>query len=81
VIISVGYGVNSHRGTQFRIWATQRLREYVEVKLLDLAGDLARAFALHRCRFATIPPGFSSPSSKTYLTADTSTGHTSGPPA
>ena len=27
VIISVGYRVKSHRGTQFRIWATQRLRE------------------------------------------------------
>ena len=29
VIISVGYRVRSHRGTQFRIWATQRLREYI----------------------------------------------------
>lgn len=29
VIISVGYRVTSHRGTQFRIWATQRLREYI----------------------------------------------------
>ncbi|MBI5142019.1 MAG: virulence RhuM family protein [Nitrospirae bacterium] len=29
VIISVGYRVNSIRGTQFRIWATQRLREYI----------------------------------------------------
>lgn len=29
MIISVGYRVNSHRGTQFRIWATQRLREYM----------------------------------------------------
>lgn len=28
-IISVGYRVNSLRGTQFRIWATQRLREYL----------------------------------------------------
>jgi hypothetical protein len=27
VIISVGYRVKSLRGTQFRIWATQRLRE------------------------------------------------------
>jgi hypothetical protein len=25
----VGYRVKSHRGTQFRIWATQRLREYI----------------------------------------------------
>lgn len=29
MIISVGYRVNSVRGTQFRIWATQRLREYL----------------------------------------------------
>jgi len=29
VIISVGYRVNSLRGTQFRIWATQKLREYI----------------------------------------------------
>lgn len=28
-IISVGYRVNSIKGTQFRIWATQRLREYL----------------------------------------------------
>lgn len=29
VIISVGYRVKSQQGTQFRIWATQRLREYI----------------------------------------------------
>ena len=29
VIISVGYRVKSVRGTQFRIWATQRLREHL----------------------------------------------------
>ena len=29
VVISVGYRVKSQRGTQFRIWATQRLREYL----------------------------------------------------
>lgn len=29
VIISVGYRVKSHRGTQFRIWATGALREYL----------------------------------------------------
>jgi hypothetical protein len=29
VIISVGYRVKSLRGAQFRIWATQRLREYI----------------------------------------------------
>ncbi|MBR5664325.1 MAG: virulence RhuM family protein [Bacteroidales bacterium] len=29
VIISVGYRVKSLRGTQFRIWATKRLKEYI----------------------------------------------------
>lgn len=29
VVISVGYRVKSVQGTQFRIWATQRLREYI----------------------------------------------------
>lgn len=29
VIISVGYRVKSSQGTQFRIWATQRLRDYI----------------------------------------------------
>ena len=28
-IISVGYRVNSHQATQFRIWATQTLREFI----------------------------------------------------
>lgn len=29
VIIALGYRVNSKRATQFRIWATKRLREYI----------------------------------------------------
>ena len=29
VIIAIGYRVNSHRGTQFRQWATHRLKEYI----------------------------------------------------
>lgn len=37
-IISVGYRVNSVRGTHFRIWATQRLREYL-VKGFTLDDD------------------------------------------
>jgi hypothetical protein len=28
-ILSVGYRISSKRGTQFRIWATQRLKEYL----------------------------------------------------
>lgn len=44
-IISVGYRVKSHRGTQFRIWATERLKEYIikgfalDDKRLKNAGD------------------------------------------
>jgi hypothetical protein len=29
MILAVGYRVRSHRGTQFRRWATERLREYI----------------------------------------------------
>jgi len=29
MVISVGYRVNSIQGTRFRIWATQRLRDYL----------------------------------------------------
>jgi hypothetical protein len=29
VIISVGYRIKSQKGTQFRIWATERLKEYI----------------------------------------------------
>jgi hypothetical protein len=29
VVISVGYRVKSQQGTQFRIWATEKLREYI----------------------------------------------------
>ena len=41
-IISMGYRVNSLRGTQFRIWATQRLREYL-VKGFVLDDDRLKA--------------------------------------
>jgi len=40
VIISVGYSVKSQQGTQFRIGATQRLREYI-----------VKGFALNNDRF------------------------------
>lgn len=42
VIISVGYRVKSVQGTQFRIWATQRLKEY-----------MVKGFALNDERFKT----------------------------
>ena len=29
MIIAIGYRVSSHRATQFRIWATQKLKEYI----------------------------------------------------
>lgn len=45
VIISVGYRVKSLQGTQFRIWATQRLREYI-----------IKGFALNDDRFKSGSP-------------------------
>ncbi len=50
VIISVGYRVRSPRGTQFRIWATQRLKEYIvkgfalDDERLKQGGQKARYF-------------------------------------
>jgi hypothetical protein len=29
MIISIGYRVNSSQATQFRIWATEKLRDYI----------------------------------------------------
>ncbi len=53
VIISVGYRVKSIRGTQFRIWATNVLREYllrghvVNTRLSQLEDKVDRRFAKH----------------------------------
>lgn len=41
IIISVGYRVKSLRGTQFRIWATERLREYL-IKGFTMNDDLLK---------------------------------------
>lgn len=41
VIISVGYRVKSLRGTQFRIWATERLREFL-IKGFTMNDDLLK---------------------------------------
>jgi hypothetical protein len=41
MIISVGYRVNSYRGVQFRIWATQVLKEYL-IKGFALNDDLLK---------------------------------------
>ena len=53
VIISVGYRVKSQQGTQFRIWATQRLREYLtqgytlnQQRFEKNAAELQQALAL-----------------------------------
>jgi len=53
VVISVGYRVKSQRGTQFRIWATQRLKEYlvqgytIDQRRFDQnAAELQQAIAL-----------------------------------
>jgi len=54
-VISVGYRVNSRKGTQFRQWATQRLREYLvqgyslnQVRFEKNAVELHQALALIR---------------------------------
>ncbi len=54
-IISVGYRVNSKKGTQFRIWATQRLKEYLvqgytlnQARFEQNADELEQALALIR---------------------------------
>ena len=50
MIISVGYRVKSIQGTQFRIWATQRIREYIvkgftlDDERLKQGGQKARYF-------------------------------------
>jgi hypothetical protein len=41
VIISVGYRVKSQRGVQFRMWATERLREYL-IKGFTMNDDLLK---------------------------------------
>ena len=44
VIISVGYRVKSLRGTQFRIWATNVLKEYIEDgEIFDIEGIKVQA--------------------------------------
>jgi len=52
-ILSVGYRVNSHRGTQFRIWATNTLRDHLvrgytlnEKRLRDRGVEFEQAVAL-----------------------------------
>ena len=53
VIISVGYRVKSPRGTQFRIWATKVLREYllrgfsVNTRISQLEDKMDRRLAKH----------------------------------
>ena len=44
VIISAGYRVKSMRGTQFRIWGTERLREYL-IKGFTMNDDLLKTGA------------------------------------
>ena len=51
VVISVGYRVNSHRGTQFHIWATQRLREYIIKGFTLLSGGSPATPAEMKKRF------------------------------
>ena len=60
VIIAVGYRVNSQRATQFRIWATKVLKEYllrgysVNARLNQLEDTMHRNLARHDQRIATL---------------------------
>lgn len=55
VIISVGYRVKSRQGTMFRIWATQRLRDYIirgyalnERNVLEGLGKISHELAKYK---------------------------------
>jgi hypothetical protein len=48
LILSIGYRVNSKRGTQFRQWATQRLKEH-----------LVKGYTLNEERLKQLKDGFS----------------------
>lgn len=50
MIISVGYRVNSIRGTQFRIWATKKLREYI-IKGFVMDDDRLAEGKVHKTYF------------------------------
>ena len=60
VIIAVGYRVNSQRATQFRIWATGVLKEYllrgysVNVRMNQLEDAMHRNFARHNERIIAL---------------------------
>ena len=60
VIIAVGYRVNSQRATQFRIWATQILKEYllrgysVNARLNQLEDKVDRRLVAHDQRITTL---------------------------
>ena len=60
VIIAVGYRVNSQRATQFRIWATKVLKEYllrgysVNARLNQLEDTMHRNLAKHDGRIANL---------------------------
>ncbi len=64
VIISVGYRVKSKRGTQFRIWATNILKEYMrkgfamdDERLKNLGGGGYFKELLERIRYSSIRKG------------------------
>ena len=60
VIIAVGYRVNSQRATQFRIWATKILKEYllrgysVNARLNQLEDKVDRRLVAHDQRISTL---------------------------
>lgn len=57
MILAIGYRVRSHRGTQFRQWATERLNEYL-VKGFTMDDDRQKYQKnfLQRCKTSYILP-------------------------
>lgn len=53
MIIAVGYRVNSHKATQFRIWATNVLKEYI---IKGFARD--RTLKKHNCKKLKVLPTY-----------------------
>ena len=62
-IIAVGYRVNSYQATQFRIWATKTLREFIIkgfVRDEDLAPDAHHCLGVTADAFFTVSVGCAS---------------------
>lgn len=44
MVISVGYRIKSHVATRFRIWATERLKEYLNQEELEILNRIVSMY-------------------------------------